>query len=468
MRWEGALFLFRTMLQAIRNILAIEELRKKIVFTLLILLVCRIGAYIPVPGIDGEAAAQLFKATTGGSQNLFQLMDVFSGGAFAQMTIIALGVMPYISSSIILQLLVALIPSFQREIKENHEAGKKKIGKWTRLLTVLLAFFQSGLFAKYALQLNAGNGNLIVGELLQPHIFGTPWLFYLIVMFTMTAGTIMLMWFGEQITEKGIGNGISLIITIGILSSLPTTLGSVIQQLNLDSQEAGRLSFTTLAVLGFVFVFIIVGTILIIQGQRKIPLQYARRTVTSDESQPGTAHIPLKINYAGVIPVIFASSLLMFPATIGQFAGQGKWLGQFANWLSPGQWPYLVVYVLLIVFFTYFWTATQFHPEQIASDMKKNGAFIPGIRQGKPTHDYLEATMNKITFAGAFFLAAIAVLPTLVGKFLHVDASITYFFGGTSLLILVGVVLDTTKQIESHLLMKRYDGFMKYGRLRGR
>ncbi len=456
------------MLQVIKNILSVDELRKKIVFTLLLLLVCRIGAYIPVPGIDGEAAAQLFKAATGGSQNLFQLMDMFSGGAFAQMTIVALGVMPYISSTIILQLFVTLIPSFQREIKENHEAGRKKLGKWTRLLTVALAFFQSCLFAKYALQLAAGTPSLIAQELLVPRLFGIPWLFFLIVMCTMTAGTVLLMWIGEQITEKGIGNGISLIITMGILSSLPTTIGSIVQQLNLDSQEPGRLNFTTLAVLAFVFVSIIIGTILIIQGQRKIPLQYARRNMQADEGQNPNAHIPLKINYAGVIPVIFASAFLMLPATIGQFAGAGKWLGQFSNWISPGQWPYLICYVLLIVFFTYFWTATQFHPEQIASDMKKSGAFIPGVRQGRPTQEYIENTMSKITFAGAMFLAGIAVLPTLVGKFLNVDATITYFFGGTSLLILVGVVLDTTKQIESHLLMKRYDGFIKYGRLRGR
>jgi preprotein translocase subunit SecY len=456
------------MLLALKKILSVEELKKKIVFTLILLLVCRVGAYIPVPGIDGEVAGQLFKAATGGSQNLFQLMDMFSGGAFAQMTIVALGVMPYISSTIILQLFVTLIPSFQREIKENYEAGKKKLGKWTRLLTVGLAFFQSCLFAKYALQLAAGAPNLIVPELLTSKIFGVPWLFFLLVMCTMTSGTILLMWLGEQITEKGIGNGISLIITMGILSSLPTTIGSMIQQLNLDSQEPGRLNFTTLVVLAVVFVFIIIGTILIIQGQRKIPLQYARRNMSVEEGQNPNAHIPLKINYAGVIPVIFASALLMFPATIGQFAGQGKWLGQFAYWLSPGQWPYMVCYVMLIVFFTYFWTATQFHPEQIASDMKKSGAFIPGVRQGRPTQEYLENTMNKITFAGAIFLAGIAILPTLVGKILNVDASITYFFGGTSLLILVGVVLDTTKQIESHLLMKKYDGFIKYGRLRGR
>lgn len=460
--------------QAIKNILAVPELKKKVIFTLLMLLACRVGAYVPVPGIDGDLAVQLFRAATGGTQNLFQLMDAFSGGAFAHMTVVALGVMPYISASIVMQVLVVLIPSLQKEIKENYEVGKKKMGKWTRFLTVALAFLQSGLFAKYALQLNAGSPGVVVEPILRMHIFGVPWLFYLLVMVTMTAGTVLLMWIGEQITEKGVGNGISMIITLGILSSLPTTFGAIIKQLNLDSQETGQLTFSSLVVLSAVFVLIIVATILIIQGQRKIPLQYARRAagplavVGEGSQEPTSAHIPLKINYAGVIPVIFASSLLMFPATIGQFMGPESVIGRLASWLSPGSWVYLFCYVILIVGFTYFWTATQFHPEQIASDMKKNGAFIPGIRQGKPTQDYLEATMNKITFAGAIFLALIAILPTLVGKILHVDPSISYFFGGTSLLILVGVVLDTSKQIESHLLMKRYDGFMKYGRLRGR
>jgi preprotein translocase subunit SecY len=456
------------MFEGLRKIFSVPELKTKIIFTIWMLIVCRIGAHIPVPGINGDAAVDLFKYAAGGSQNLFQLMDVFSGGAFAHMTVIALGVMPYISASIIMQLLVALIPSLQREIKENNDAGRRKLSKWIRLLTVVLAFFQSGLFAKYAVQLNAGNPGIIVSELIDFQIFGVPLLFYLTVMFTMTAGTILLMWIGEQITEKGVGNGISLIITIGILSSLPSTIGSIIRQLNLDSQETGQLTFSSLVVLSGVFVLIIIGTILIIQGQRKIPLQYARRVVGRHEVQGGNAHLPLKINYAGVIPVIFASSLLMFPATIGQFVGQGSWIGHVANWISPGGWGYTIFYVLLILFFTYFWTATQFHPEQIASDMKKNGAFIPGIRQGKPTQDYLEYTMNRITLAGAVFLAVIAIFPTLVGKMLGVDSSISYFFGGTSLLILVGVVLDTTKQIESHLLMKRYDGFMKRGKVRDR
>ena len=456
------------MLEQLKKIFSIEELREKIVFTIFMLLICRIGAYIPVPGINGEAVIQVFKQLTGGSQNLFQLVDIFSGGAFAQMTVIALGVMPYISASIIMQVLVAVIPSFQREVKESGSIARKKMGKWTRVLTIALALFQSTLLAKYALSLNFSNPGIVMKDILCPQILGVSWLFYLVVMITMSTGTLFLMWIGEQITERGIGNGISLIISIGILSSLPRTIGTIIRQLNLDSQEVGQLTFSSLIVLSIIFVIIILGTILIIQGNRKIPLQYARRIVGRRESQGGTSHIPLKINYAGVIPVIFASALLMFPATIAQFLNQGTWLTGLVQSLSPGSWVYTSLFVILILFFTYFWTATQFHPEQIASDMKKNGAFIPGIRQGRPTQEFLESTMNRITLAGAVFLALIAILPTLVGKLLRVDSSISHFFGGTSLLILVGVILDTTKQIESHLLMKRYDGFIKKGRIVGR
>ncbi len=456
------------MLQTIKKIFSIEEVKCKILFTLLMLIVCRIGAYIPVPGINGDEVFQVFRQLTGGSQNLFQLVDIFSGGAFAQMTVIALGVMPYISASIIMQILVAVVPSLQREIRENGDAGKKKMGKGIRLMTIVLALFQSALLAKYALSLNMSHPGIIVPQLIASQIFGFPWLFFLVVMAAMSTGTLFLMWIGEQITDRGIGNGISLIISVGILSSLPRTLGTIVRQLNLDSQEPGQMTFSSIVILGIVFVAIILGTILIIQGMRKIPLQYARRVVGRRETQGGSSHIPLKINYAGVIPVIFASSLLMFPATIAQFLSKGSWLSNVVNMLSPGSWVYTMLFVILILFFTYFWTATQFHPEQIASDMKKNGAFIPGIRQGRPTQEYLESTMNRITLAGAVFLALIAILPTLVGKILGVDASISHFFGGTSLLILVGVILDTTKQIESHLLMKRYDGFMKKGRVTGR
>jgi preprotein translocase subunit SecY len=457
------------MLEALKKVFSIEEVKQKILFTLFMLLVCRIGAFIPVPGINGDEVVKVFRMVTGGGQNLFQLVDIFSGGAFAHMTIIALGVMPYISASIIMQILVAVIPSLQRELRENGDLGRRKMGKGIRLLTVVLALFQSALLAKYAVSLNVSHPGIIVKELIEVQLLGVPWLFYLIVMATMSTGTVFLMWIGEQITERGIGNGISLIITFGILSSLPMTLGTIVRQLNLDSQEQGQLTFSSIIILSIVFIMIIIGTILVIQGTRKVPLQYARRVVGRHETQGGSSHIPLKINYAGVIPVIFASSLLMFPATIAQFLGRGtSWLANVVSWLSPGSWVYTCLYVLLILFFTYFWTATQFHPEQIASDMKKNGAFIPGIRQGRPTQEYLESTMNRITLAGAVFLALIAILPTLVGKILGVDSTISHFFGGTSLLILVGVVLDTSKQVESHLLMKRYAGFMKKGRIRGR
>lgn len=458
------------MLAGIKKIFSVDDLKKRIVFTLIILCFCRIGSFIPVPGVNGAVTIELFRSLSGGSQNLFQLMDVFSGGAFAQMTIFALGVMPYISSSIIVQLLIALIPSLQREVKENQDAGKRKLGRWIRTLTVFLAVFQSTLYAKYALQLNLNSHGIIVSQFLDKTILGIPFLFYVLVIGTMTTGTMLLMWLGEQITEKGIGNGMSLIITLGILSSLPRTVGTIFNQLNLESQDIGQMTLTSLVILLSVFVLIIIGTILVIQGQRRIPLQYARKTnyESNDYSHSGEPYIPLKLNYAGVIPVIFASSLLMLPATIVQFLGSSSWVVKLASLLSPGNIVYILLYVSLIIFFTYFWTATQFHPEQIASEMKKNGAFIPGVRQGKPTENFIDSTMNKITFVGAVFLALIAILPTIVGKLLGVDQSIAYFFGGTSLLILVGVVLDTGKQIESHLILKRYEGFMKKGRLSGR
>lgn len=456
------------MLQELQKIFQVAELRTRITFTLLMLVVCRIGGFIPVPGINGEIAVSFFRQATGGGQNLFQMVDIFSGGAFSQMTVIALGVVPYISASIIMQLLVALWPSLQREMRENSELGRRKVNKMTRILTVILSFLQSGLFAKYAIQMNYSRPGIITGELLDFQVFGVPLLFYVIVMFTMTTGTVFLMWLGEQITERGIGNGMSLIIMLGIVSQLPTAFGMILQQLNLDSQAAGQMNFASIIVICAVFVLVTLATILIIQGHRRVPLQYARRVVGRKEVQGGTSYIPLKINYAGVIPVIFASSLLMFPATLSTFVGTGNWLGVVGSWISPGSALYMTLFVSLIIFFTYFWTATQFKPDQIASDMKKNGAFVPGIRQGKPTQDYLESTMNRVTMIGAIFLAVIAILPTIVGRVLGIPQTISYFFGGTALLILVGVVLDTMKQIESHLLMKRYDGFMKRGKVRGR
>jgi preprotein translocase subunit SecY len=452
------------MISAFKKMFSIPQLKEKLIFTIVLLALCRVGAYITVPGVNAEEVVRLFKFTAGGGQNLFQLVDIFSGGAFAQMTVIALGVMPYISSSILMQILVTLIPSLQREIRENHEAGKRKIGKATRFITLLLAVVQSTVYALYAVKINNSNPGIIVQELLNFEIAGYPWLFILLVVLTMTTGTLLLMWLGEMITERGIGNGVSLIITLGILSSFPSVLGNIIKQLNLDSQESGQLTFVSVAVLASFFVAILVGTIYLVQGQRNIPVQYARRMVGRQEVQGGSANIPLKLNYAGVVPVIFANTFLMSLAFVAQLVGKEGFFDWVAGLLSPGSISYLIVLSILIIFFTYFWTTTQFHPEQIASELKKNGAFIPGVRQGKPTQDYLEQSMNKIVMAGAFSLALIAILPTVVSKLLSVDANISNFFGGTSLLILVGVVLDTMKQIESHLIMKRYDGFMSKGK----
>jgi preprotein translocase subunit SecY len=457
------------MFEKIKSIFGLPELKNKIYFTILLLVVCRIAAYISVPGINTDEAVKLFRSVVGGSQNLFQMVDIFSGGAFSKMTVVALGVMPYITASIVLQVLMVMIPTLQREIKENPEQGKRKIGKMTRFLTVILALFQSTLYAKSVVNLNYSNPGIILSDLSSVTMFGVPVLFYSVFIITMTAGTMMLMWIGDQISEKGIGNGTSLIITLGIVSSLPKTLVSIYNQLGLDSQEAGQLTITSVVILAALFVLIVMGTLYVIQGQRKVHLQYARRGVEKgDLGLNQAAYIPLKINFAGVLPVIFASTVLMFPATISQFFPDIKLVASAAKFLSPGNAVYILLYVSLIAFFTFFWTATQFRPEQIASDLKRNGAFIPGVRQGKPTQDYLQTTMNRITIVGATFLAFIAILPTVVGKFLHVDSTITYFFGGTSLLILVGVVLDTLKQIDSHLLMKRYDGFMSRKKVRAR
>ncbi|WP_100934508.1 preprotein translocase subunit SecY [Candidatus Chlamydia corallus] len=453
----------------LRQFFLITELRRKLFYTFALLAACRVGVFIPVPGINGELAVAYFKQLLGSGQNLFQLADIFSGGAFAQMTVIALGVVPYISASIIVQLFLVFMPALQREMRESPDQGKRRIGRLTRLFTVALAVIQSLLFAKFALRMNLTIPGVVLPTLLSYKLFGAPWIFYITTVVVMTTGTLLLMWIGEQISDKGIGNGISLIIALGILSSFPSVLGSILNKLNLGSQDASDLGLISILILALVFVFVLITTILIIEGVRKIPVQYARRVIGRREVPGGGSYLPLKVNYAGVIPVIFASSLLMFPATIGQFiASESSWMKHIATLLAPGSLVYSICYVLLIIFFTYFWTATQFHPEQIASEMKKNNAFIPGIRQGKPTQHYLEYTMNRVTLLGALFLAAIAILPSLLGYLLRVDSNVSYFLGGTAMLIVVGVVLDTMKQVDAFLLMRRYDGVLKTERTKGR
>lgn len=449
----------------LHQVFSISDLRKKLFFTFALLAVCRIGVFIPVPGIDGAQAVAYFRQLLGSTQNLFQMADVFSGGAFAQMTVIALGVVPYISASIIVQLLLVFMPSLQREIREAPDQGKRRIGRLTRLFTLGLAVIQALLFAKFALRMNVSFPGLLLPMIASSKVFSVPLLFYLTTIISMTTGTLLLMWIGEQISDKGIGNGISLIISLGIISSFPSVIGSIVNKMNLGSQEASQLGLVSLFMLGAIFVFVLIATILMIEGVRKIPVQYARRVIGRREFSGGGAYLPLKVNYAGVVPVIFASSLLMFPATIGQFmASDSSWLQRLSRMLSPGNLVYSICYVLLIIFFTYFWTATQFRPEQIASEMKKNNAFIPGIKQGKPTQMYLDYTMNRVTLLGAAFLAVVAILPSILGRVLRIDSNVSYFLGGTAMLIVVGVVLDFMKQIDAFLLMKRYDGFLKNDR----
>lgn len=455
------------MIDKIRSIFRTKELREKIGFVLLMLLVCRVGAYITVPGINGELILQSFRAAVGGGQNLFQFVDVFTGGAFAKMTLIALGVMPYISASIFIQILMSVFPSLQREIREGGEGGKRKLGRWTRLLTLVIALFQSGLYARQAISFDIATPGVIFSEFTQVTAYGVPWLFYLVTMVSMTTGSLFLMWIGEQITEKGIGNGISMIISLGILSALPRTLGSILSGLNVDSQEAGQLTVTSLIILSLIFVGIIFGTIMVLQGIRKLPIQYARRNVESG-TRSNTPFIPLKVNFAGIMPVIFASSFLMFPATIALLMKNSPTVSKLAGFIAQGTPGYMIIFVSLIVFFTFLWTSMQFRPDQIATEMKKSGAFIPGVRQGKPTEEAIKYSMTRITCIGAFFLAFIAILPTIVGKLLSIDPTIAQFFGGTSILILVGVILDTSKQIQSHLIMQKYDGFMSTGKMTGK
>jgi len=406
------------MIEKLRSIFRNKELKGKIAFVLTMLLVCRIGAYVTVPGINGDLILKSFRAAVGGGQNLFQFVDVFTGGAFAKMTLVALGVMPYISASIVIQIGMGIFPQFQKEIREGGEAGKRKLGRWTRILTLCIAVFQSALYAKQALGFNVATPGVVFSEFLEVTAFGVPWLFYLVTVVSMTTGSLFLMWIGEQITEQGIGNGTSMIITLGILSAFPSTLGSILSGLNLTSQDAGQLTLTSLIILCLIFVGIVLGTIMVLQGVRKIPIQYARRSVDTAGLSGKAPFIPLKINFAGIMPVIFASSFLMFPATVALLMKNYPMVTKVASYVAPGSTGYIVAFVALIIFFTFVWTSMQFRPDQIASEMKKSGAFIPGVRQGKPTEDFIKHSMTRITTIGAFFLAFIAILRTIVGKLL--------------------------------------------------
>ena len=445
------------MLGAFKNIFKIQDLKHKVIITLALIAVYRIGGFIPVPGIDSQALAEFFDRiakSQGGS--ILGIMNMFSGGSLEKLTIFALGIMPYISSSIIIQLLTAVIPALEKISKEGR-AGHQKINQYTRYATVGLAIIQSYFIALWL----EHPGRLLEGL----SIVSNPGLgFRFITVITLTTGTIFIMWLGEQIQERGIGNGISLIITAGIISSIPTA----IQQLVLYvSPKTRQLHPATLVVMAALLVFVVLAVIFVTQGQRKIPVQYARRVVGRKVFGGQSTYIPLKVDTSGVIAIIFAQSIIMFPATLASFIPNPAFQ-RLSNVLMRGHIVYTLMYALLIIFFCYFYTAIVFNPKDISDNLKKYGGFIPGIRPGTPTTEFLDFVMTRITLAGAIFIAVIAILPDFVMATLKVPYLIASFFGGTGILIIVGVMLDTLKQIESQLLMRNYEGFIKSGRIHGR
>ena len=423
-------------LKSLGQAFKVPELRRKIIFTILMMIVFRIGCCIPIPGIDRSVLADYFGSASG----LFSLFDMFSGGSFSNFTIFALSITPYVTASIILQLLTVAIPRLEALAREGTE-GRKKIAQYTRYLTVVLAFIQSI--------------GLTVG-LFRSAVIDDSFFSLATIILCLTAGTAFLMWLGEQINEHGIGNGISIIIMAGIVARMPSDIHQSISKV-----QAGEVSVVSLIIFVIFAIAVVIGMIEIQQGTRKIPVQYAKRVVGRKMYGGQNTHIPLKVNQAGVIPVIFSLSILQFPLTITYFMSQNSSFTQFVSkYLStsgtPGVWIYAALNILLTIFFTYFYTAIIFNPVEVADNMKANGGFIPGIRPGRPTVDYLTKVMNRINFAGAIFLAAIATLPIIIGNFTALELQ----FGGTSLLIAVGVALDTMKQLESQMIMRNYQGFL--------
>jgi len=417
------------------NIFKIPELKKRIIFTLALLIVYRVGVHVPVPGIDSVALAEIFARAKG---TILGIFNMFSGGALERLSVFALGIMPYISASIILQLMTVVIPHLER-LKKEGEQGRKKITQYTRYGTVILSIIQ-GFGISVGLER--------MGAVLNPG-----WDFRLLTVITLTAGTAFIMWLGEQITERGIGNGISLIIFAGIVARMPTAIGNTFRLVS-----TGAMSIFPVIILVLVMVAVVGGIIFVEQGQRRIPVQYAKRVIGRRMYGGQSTHLPLKINTSGVIPPIFASSIMMFPATIASFITI-PWMQDIVAALAPGRILYNVSFVGLIFFFCYFYTAVTFNPVDVADNMKKQGGYIPGIRPGKRTADHIDKVLTRITLGGAIYVSAVCVLPTiLISKF-----NVPFYFGGTALLIVVGVAIDTVAQMESHMLSRHYEGFLKKG-----
>ncbi len=440
------------MIESFQNIFKIPELKRRILFTLGILVVYRFGGHVPTPAIDTRALGEFFVQA---QNTLFGLYDMFAGGAFRKATVFALGIMPYISASIIIQLLGAVIPYFQKLQKEGEE-GRKKITQYTRYGTVLISALQAYGVSVFLENIPITQSGLLV----VPH----PGLgFRLLTMLTLTAGTVLIMWLGEQIDDKGIGNGISLIIFIGIIARFPNAVLDETQQLI----AGNRALLMEIFLWGLMFLTV-AAVVMLTQGTRKIPVQYAKRVVGRKIYGGHSTHIPMRVNTAGVMPIIFAQSIMFIPSTFGTFFPNSEFVSSLVAVFDIQSWVYWLFYGVMIVFFTYFYTAIVFNPVDIAENMQKYGGFIPGVRPGKKTSEYLDYILTRITLPGSIFLAIIAIFPYFIMKYTNVSYNFASFYGGTGLLIVVGVALDTLQQVESHLLMRHYDGFMKTGRLRGR
>ena len=462
------------MVSAFVNTVKIPELRRRILFTLAVIVIVRLGAAISTPGVNAAVLQEWFRnaMSDGGGGAVAALFNLFSGCALENCAIFSLGIMPYISASIMLQLLTAVIPRLGRLARED--GGRQKIMQYTRYATLALCIVQGYLLA-ISFQHPESYQTMLPGIMETVNRLGIPLVadtgmtFRIITVLTLTAGTLFLMWLGDQITERGIGNGISVIITVGIVAQLPAALAQAWKTFVPSGATGTSQVNPAILVLMIAFLFIVIAAVIAVtQGVRKITVQYAKRVVGRKMYGGQTQYMPLKVNYAGVMPIIFAWALLLFPTTIVGMAFQNsRTARQIADALTYG-WPHYVVLALMIFFFSYFWVATQFQPSQIADDLKKYGGYIPGVRPGKPTSEFLDFTMTRLTFAGAIFLTLIAVLPQLLSQGLNVPQITAQFFGGTSLLIIVGVMLDTMRQVETHLIQRHYDGFLRKGRIRGR
>jgi preprotein translocase subunit SecY len=454
--------MFANIFNTFANCFKIPELKSRILFTLLLLGICRLVAVIPVPGLDGAALSHYFETTKGGG-GLLGMYSMFTGGALERCAVGSLGIMPYISATIIIQLLSAVVPQLSKMVRE--EGGRTKIIQYGRYLTVPLCLGQALVMAygwEHAENIFSGfSGNLV--------LYDNLWWYRIQTTIIVTTGTMLLMWLGEQISERGIGNGVSLVITIGILARLPAAAQAVRDMFMPGKGVESHFNLFHGIALVLLLFAVVAGVIAVTQAQRKIPVQYAQRAVGRKVIQGGSSFMPLRVNYSGVMPVIFAQALLMFPQRILSTLGSSvPFMRDLAGLLNEGAILYMVLYGLMILFFSYFWVATQFNEIQIADDLKKYGGYIPGVRPGTATSDFLHNAMHRITLAGAVFLTVIALIPVWLAKEMGVPYAASSFFGGTSMLILVGVMLDTMRQMESHLLMRHYDGFLKKGRLRGR